>query len=96
MLALLVRSTAHHLHACVCAACVPAMHIWIGTESLNLLLPNYFYLAGELVPFGCHLHSGFEFMKDEIFHIGETCPFLTFLNDEFVKCTSLTYLREIY
>ena len=92
----LVRSTTHPLHAGVCLACVPAMNLWIGSENLNLLLLAYFHLAGELIPFGCHLHSGCEFMKDEIFHIGETCPSLTFLNDEIVKCTSLTYLREIY
>ena len=94
-LVVLVRSTAHHLHAGVCPACVPTMHMWIGSEILNLLLPDYIYLAGELAPFSCHLTSGFELMKDENFHIGETCPFITFLNDEFVKCISLTYLREI-
>src|SRR3954468_22433599 len=101
MLVVLVRLscsvilTTHHMHAGVCPACVLAMHLWICSESLNLLLPDYFHLAGELVPLGCHLTSGFEFMKDGIFHIGETCPFITFLNDEFVKFISLTYLREI-
>ena len=59
--------------SCLCACCAVVDMLWNFETYFDHIT---FTRLVKLAPLGCHLTSGSKFIKDEFFHIGETCPFL--------------------